>query len=286
MSDPAWEPKRFRRQVETIKSSSLTAVIETDAGRVFLKAINNPQGVHVLACEWIGTKLAHRFGLKTFDIAILELAEDDEIPLDDKTNAAPGPAFVTRAEDGHPMGGVASLRHIENLEDIAKLIVFDTWVRNCDRYAPGMGKDGNPRMNPDNLFLSADGASAGKLILKAIDHGHIFTCGKPLTPKLAHIETIKDDRLYGCFPFFRDIVTVKQIYECATELKEKRSGLCGGLLNDLPGAWEVSSETKQAIDRLLLERAVFLADNIEAIADEEFNHTPPLTTLRSRRKTK
>ena len=182
MSDPTWKPKQFRRHIETIASSSLTAVIETDADRAFLKAINNPQGVHVLACDWIGTKLAGRFGLKTFDIAILEIAEDDEIPLDGTTNAAPGPTFVTRAEEGQPLGGATSLRQVENIEDIARLIVFDTWVRNCDRYAPGMGKDGQPRMNPDNLFLSTDGATDGKLILKAIDHGHIFTCGKALTP--------------------------------------------------------------------------------------------------------
>ncbi len=282
MSNPAWLPKQFRRYIETIGSSSLTAVIETDAGRAFLKAINNPYGVHVLACDWIGTKLARRFGLKTFDMAILELAEDDEIPLDDKTNAAPGPAFVTRAEEGQPMGGGASLEQIENVEDIARLIVFDTWVRNCDRYAPGIGKDGEPRMNADNLFLSADGASDGTLILKAIDHGHILTCGRPLTPKLANIEVIKEERLYGCFPFFRDIVTIEQLSQCAKELGEKRSRLCDRLLDDLPGAWDVSNETKHAINSLLLERAVFLADNIEAIADEEFKIEPRLTTSRQK----
>ena len=284
MSHSIWQPRQFRRYIETIESSSLTAVIETDAGRAYLKAINNPQGVHVLACDWIGTRLARRFGLKTFDIAILELAEDDEIPLDDKTNAAPGPAFVTRAEDGHPMGGPASLQQVGNLDDIARLIVFDTWVRNCDRYAPGMGKDGKPRMNTDNLFLSADGTPDGKLVLKAIDHGHVFTCGKPLTPKLASIETIKDERLYGCFPFFRDTATVKQIGECATELKESRSMLCSGLFGDLPAAWDVSNQTKQAINRMLLERAVFLADNIEAIADEEFNPQRP-SQLHDKRRT-
>jgi hypothetical protein len=200
-SNPEWQPTKFLRYIETIASSSLTVVIEMDVGRAFLKAINNPQGLHVLACEWIGTKLARRFGLKTFDSAIFEIGEDDEILLDDKTFAAPGPAFVTRAEDGHPMGGEKSLRQIENVEDMARAIVFDTWVRNCDRYAPGMGKDGAPRMNADNLFLSADGASGEKFILKVIDHGHIFTCGKPLTPKLANIEMIKEERLYGCFPF-------------------------------------------------------------------------------------
>jgi hypothetical protein len=207
--------------------------------------------------------------------AHFEIGEDDEIPLDDKTFAAPGPAFVSRAEDGHPMGGEKSLRQIENVEDIARVIVLDTWVRNCDRFAPGMGRDGASRMNADNLFLSADGASGEKLILKVIDHGHVFTCGRPLTPKLANIEMIKEERLYGCFPFFRNLVTVEQICQCAAELRQERLNLCSGVLDDLPAAWEVSSEARQAIDRFLLERAVFLADNIEAIAENAFNTETP-----------
>jgi HipA-like protein len=273
--DPTWQPKQFRRYIETIHSSSLTAVIETDAGRGYLKAINNPQGVHVLACDWIGTKLARRLGLKTFDIAILELNDDDEIRLNDNLNAASGPTFITRAEEGQPMGGPTSLKQIDNVEDITKLIVFDTWVRNCDRYAPGMGKDNKPRMRLDNLFLSADGASEGKLLLKAIDHGHIFTCGKPLRPALANIEMTKEKKLYGCFPFFRSFVSIEQICQCAKELKENCPRLCKGLLDDLPDAWEVSSETRKAIDKFLLERAAFLTDNIKVIAQEELGLDDP-----------
>jgi HipA-like protein len=273
--DSRWQPKQFRRYIETIKSSSLTAVIETDAGRAYLKAINNPQGVHVLACDWIGTRLARRFGLRTFDIAILEIAEDDEIRVNDRLNAAPGPAFITRAEEGEPMGGEASLKRIDNLDDVVRLIVFDTWVRNCDRYAPGMGRGDQPRMRPDNLFLSADGAPEDKLFLKAIDHGHIFTCGRQLTPSIANIEMIKEEKLYGCFPFFHGVVSVEQICWCAKELKEKCPSLCSKLMTDLPDAWDVSSETRQAIDRFLLERAAFLADNIKVIAQEELGCNDP-----------
>jgi hypothetical protein len=43
----------------------------------------------------------------------------------------------------------------------------------------------------------------------------------------------------------------------------------------LPAAWEVSSEARQAVGRFLLERAVFLADNIKAISENAFNTETP-----------
>ena len=95
------------------------------------------------------------------------------------------------------MGGLRALTSVENIEDIARIVVFDTWVRNCDRYAPGWGRDGQPRINLDNLFLSEDGAPEGKFMLKPIDHGHIMTCGKAVTRDLANIDATKDERLYG-----------------------------------------------------------------------------------------
>ena len=132
---PDWRPTTFLRYIETVESSSRTAIIETDEGRAYLKAINNPQGVHVLACDWLGTKLARRFGLHTFDVAVLYLTEDDEIPLDDGF-AGLGPAFVARAENDESgtLGGERTLANVTNLEDLARIIVFDTWTKNCDRY--------------------------------------------------------------------------------------------------------------------------------------------------------
>jgi hypothetical protein len=56
-------------------------LIQTDAGATYLKAINNPEGPHVLACDLFGTQLARRFGLRTFDVTVLEIGDLDEIPL-------------------------------------------------------------------------------------------------------------------------------------------------------------------------------------------------------------
>ena len=265
MTDCPWQPTTFLRYIETIGSSSLTAIVQTDAGRAYLKAINNPQSPHVLACDWIGTKLAQRFGLRTFDVAILELEEGDEIPLDQNTFAEIGPAFIAREEKGEPSVSPSSLRHVQNLEDISKLIVFDTWVRNCDRYCPA-DENEPERINRDNFFLSEEGAKSGKFILKAIDHGHIFTCGKSLRRNLADIANVKDKRLYGLLPDFSPHVTADQIVQVAVEkLKKVSADFWDDLIDSVPVKWQVSAETKEAISRFLLERARFLADNIEAI---------------------
>jgi hypothetical protein len=257
-----WQPTTFLRYIETIGSSSLTAVVQTDAGRAYLKAINNPQSPHVLACDWIGTRLAQRFGLPTFDAAILELEEGDEIPLEPNTLAEIGPAFVTREENGEPLVSSSSLR---NLADIPRLIVFDTWVRNCDRHRPA-NEEEPARINLDNLFLSEENAAPGSFILKAIDHGHIFTCGKALHRNLADIAYVKDERLYGVFPFFRQYVTIEQLIEVAAELSDVQADFWEDFIASLPAAWQVSAEAKRAVSRFLLERARFLADNIEAVA--------------------
>jgi hypothetical protein len=266
LANNPWRPTTFLRYVETIGSSSLTAIVQTDAGRAYLKAINNPQSPHVLACDWIGTNLARRFGLQTFDVAILEIEDGDEIPLDQNTIAQIGPAFVTCEEKGEPLAGESSLRSVQNLGDIPRLVVFDTLVRNCDRHRPANEEEPR-RINRDNLFLSEEGAEEGKFILKAIDHGHIFSCGRPLTRNLADIANVKDDRLYGLFPFFEEYVTTEEIARIALEeLQNLRAEMWEDLLNSVPTAWQVSSDAKQAIGRLLLERARFLADNIESIA--------------------
>lgn len=120
-----WQPTTILRYTETVASSSRTAVVETDAGEAYLKAINNPEGPQVLACDWVGTHLAQRFGLPTFDTAILEIDEIDEIPIEG-TFASSGPAFVTRGEVGSTMGGGKALKNVENIADLPRLVVFDT----------------------------------------------------------------------------------------------------------------------------------------------------------------
>lgn len=265
---PDWRPTTFLRYIETVESSSRTAIIETDAGRAYLKAINNPQGVHVLACDWLGTKLARRFGLSTFDVSILQITDDDEIPLDGGLSQI-GPAFVARSENGTTLGGEKAFAKVTNLDDLAKIIVFDTWTKNCDRHGPGLGKAGEARENLDNLFLSEENAPKGKFVLKPIDFGHIITCGRELNARIANIDSIREERVYGFFPFFDGHVSRDHIIEESERLRTINNDQWQDLIADLPADWNVNDETKEAIDRFLIGRARFLADEFPRLLPAE-----------------
>jgi len=76
--------------------------------------MGNPEGPHALVSEYVGTQLAEWFGLSTFDYALVELT-DDEIPFAKGESATPGPAFITRKEDGETCSGTA-LRRIAKVD--------------------------------------------------------------------------------------------------------------------------------------------------------------------------
>jgi HipA-like protein len=185
-----WQPTQFVRFEKAFDTSVGTSTVVTDAGKAYLKALGNRQGPHALVCEWVGTRLADWFGLATFDYALLMLDENDEIPLPRGLRALPGSAFVTREEPGFSWGGdPKELETLANPADVSRLVVFDTWTRNCDRHSPA-----GSRVHYDNVFFSREGVSADVSRLIAMDHTHCFTCGKDLDASMANIETVKDPR--------------------------------------------------------------------------------------------
>jgi hypothetical protein len=65
-------------------TSARTALVETDGGFGYLKAMGGPEGPHTLAAEVVATQLAEWLGLPTFDCAIITIDQMDEIPFVDK----------------------------------------------------------------------------------------------------------------------------------------------------------------------------------------------------------
>lgn len=259
---PSWPPTRFVRFERSLKTSMRTAQIVTDAGKAYCKAMGNPEGPHALACECVGTRLAKWLGLPTFDCAILTLDDLDEIPFDDGGQASPGPAFVTRAQKGHPWGGTArELELVENPEDVAKLVVFDTWTLNCDRHPADLD---SRKPNYDNVFLTEEGASPGHFRLIAMDHTHCFTCGRDLNERIASIDRTKDDRVYGLFPGFVPTVQAQRVaVEAAAERLRAFDGTVGTeIVSTIPADWQVSDTARAALVDLMTQRAGFVADNI------------------------
>ena len=133
----------------------------TDAGRCYLKALGNKEGPHALAAEWVGTALADWIGLQ--NVRRVEAGRSPPMTRSRwATSGVRSPVRPSRceAEPGASWGGtVDELKATENASDVARLVVFDTWVRNCDRYPPDITVR---KPNPDNVFLSSRGAKRGK----------------------------------------------------------------------------------------------------------------------------
>ncbi len=239
-----------------------TARILTDAGKAYCKAMGNPQGPHALACEWVGTQLARWLGLPTFDFAILRLEELDEIPLPGGGRIAPGPAFVTRAETGHTWGGdPAELELLDNPDDVARLVVFDTWTLNCDRHPPDLA---TRRPNRDNVFLSGENAAPGRFRLVAMDHTHCFTCGRDLNAAVARIDCVREERLFGLFSGFVPLVKDRRsiVQDTAARLGSLDAETCRAMVDSIPPEWEVDRTARTALVRLVHDRAGFVADRM------------------------
>ncbi len=210
----------------------------------------------MLACDLVGTHLAAAFGLPTFDYALVQISEMDELPFHAGGQAQPGPAFVTRAEPGAPWGGDSrALNRVSNQADISRLVCMDTWLRNPDRHGP----NGN-RVNLDNVFFSMETGNE-QVELRAMDFTHAFVNGRDLTKRVQEIANVKDEGIYGLFPAFRkrlDRSVVRDFCERLAVFGESADAV--GLI---PDEWEVEGDAKNALKGFIEQRAGYLADTLE-----------------------
>lgn len=135
-------------------------------------------------------------------------------------------------------------------------MVFDTWVLNCDRHAP----NGRRRPNYNNVFLSEE-APAGYLLLKAMDHTHAFSCGRDLTPRIAHLDRIRDPNGYGLFPGFLSRLDPDAFHEAINDLAHLPRQFVEEIVRSVPREWDVSQATRTALTELIIQRALYLAQN-------------------------
>ncbi len=268
LNGSGWTPTAFRRFAKYFPTSLCTALVETDLGLGYLKGLGNPEGPHCLACEFVGSSLAEWLGAPTLDWSILIVQPSDEIPIKDGQRIQPGSSFITRAErNAVTWGGDGDeLLKLSNSETITELIILDTWFRNCDRYAP----DGK-RRNFDNVLFVREISRRKPYRLVAMDFSHAFTCGDELTKRLPYIEYVKDERVYGLFPEFRDHLRKDVIQSCAQKLGTFRSAVANDIVSRVPHEWGVSNEVRLAWINLICGRAHFLATNIETILSPQLD---------------
>lgn len=257
-----WAPTTIYRVIhDPVPSSTSPSLVDTDRGQGFVKVLGNPEGPHALVSEYVGTCLAGWMKLPTFDHAIIQITQEDEIVLTTGQLAQPGPAFITRKEDGESWSGERDeLKAVTNIDIVSRLVVFDTWIRNRDRY---MQEGLRIRRNERNVFLSAEGAPSGKVLLKAIDHTHCFSDSNTLSKKLAHIDTIQDSRTYGLFPEFRPFLNRQLLAEALDRLSDLKQSVIEAVVAEVPSEWDLDRQSQDALLDFIVRRAEFVANTIE-----------------------
>ena len=274
----SFAPTEIKRISKALPTSACTMVVETDCGTAYLKALGNEEGPWTLACELIGTRLAQWLGLSTFEFAQIEVKPYHNIRFHNGKSAIPGPAFITRSERGEQWDGtIAPLRRLSNLEDIGRLVLFDTWTLNCDRFFRKNDDIGTkPRCNLGNVFLQEDPQN-GALEMKAMDHTHCFSCGKEVSPKIADLPTIRDPRIFGLFPEFKRLLTRNELKLPIADLRKIDMATLNRAFQDIPKEWEVNADTQTAMKTFLISRAAYVCDTIsntiwpqQTLISEEF----------------
>jgi hypothetical protein len=259
MTTTPWQPRRLLRVIQSYDTSMGTTYVKTDATFAYIKALGNRQGPHCLASELVASSLARWFGLTVPDFAILPLPTDAAFDLPRSARAQPGPAFVSHHTPGRTWGGEASeLAALENPTDITRLVVFDTWVRNCDRHPPDLT---TRKPNYANVYL-ADTDSPNRCRLLAIDHTHCFDSGRDFTHRLADIDKVQDPRTYGLFPAFRPYLDVGELAWCRSLLLSATREMVAGQVALIPAEWDVPARAAAALVDMICGRAAFVASMI------------------------
>lgn len=261
----SWHPTFLKKFIESFETSTGPSRIETDAGEAIIKALGNNQGPHALARELIAIRLANWFNLPIFEYAVMELQKDDVIPLGKQKRAEPGPAFVTKYHVGQKWDGTEEgLKLVENCQIITKLVVFDNWILNVDRYPPDPG---TRKANFGNVFLSEVGASKGKFRIIVMDHSHCLRVRntEDLSKSIANIDYIKEERPYGVFPAFVTQLKKSFLDSALSQLGGFTESDADQVLFEIPLEWKVTSEVRVALKKFLVQRADFLVQRLPII---------------------
>jgi hypothetical protein len=113
--------------------------------------------------------------------------------------------------------------------------------------------------------------SDGKFQLLAMDHTHCFNCGRNLNAQLAHIDLVKDDRIYGLFPEF--IPFIRPNWQILTDAVGKLKTLDKNWLQDtigaIPAEWQVDAAGRTALATLVFDRAKYMTETFISLLEPQ-----------------
>ena len=251
-SGQRWQPREIKRVIGVMDTSTKPIFASTDAGNSVVKYLGNRSGATALLCELIGSELANAVGLTTPDFAVARLPKID-LPDPSLTMEA-GPAFFSRWEEAVRLEPDSELlASLRQLDQLSLLVVFDTWIRNSDRYCTqddfGFGVE-----NYDNVLLSPDKRKVRMLV---IDHSHALV--------EADFESeigaawIAEERVYGLFPEFVPHLTPQRVRKALSAVCRVDEALALRVCRSAPSEWGMTEGLAVRLARCIVERGARLA---------------------------
>lgn len=154
--------KRIRKVYTKEQGCTCPASVELADGRkAILKYPKNPYGEIVLVNEYLSYNIAREIGLTIPDFGIALIAEDatlePQVADSYGIDLFEGVSFFCEYIPATIKASLGVLKHVENLDESCKLILFDQIIKNCDRYA-------------SNVIITTTAATK----MYAIDHSHAF----------------------------------------------------------------------------------------------------------------
>jgi len=239
--------------------------VMTNDGPAIVKYMGNQAGPDALICELIGTELANCIGLATPDFAVAHMPAL-VLPNHPFLRVESGPAFFSKWGDDTTSFSPRStlLGNLRKPDDIAKLVAFDTWLRNKDRFSAPVDHAYGCE-NFDNLLLRAD---KRKVQLLVIDHSHAIA-ETTLEDELGQ-GWVDEQKVYGMFPEFVQYVTQRGIQGALAEINKIDVERIERICQEVPRDWGMTHALAQRLSNCIAERSRKLASWLPALLFDQY----------------
>ena len=103
-----------------------------------------------------------------------------------------------------------------------------------------------------------------------MDHTHCFIHREQWTQKIANIEAVKDELVYGLFPEFQRFLRREMLLACLNDLRNVKTEHVRPIVTSIPQKWEVAPDMREALLEFIVGRARFLANNMLPIVERDY----------------
>jgi hypothetical protein len=81
--------------------------------------------------------------------------------------------------------------------------------------------------------------------------------------RIAFIDNVRDEQIYGLFPQFQDLVDRAGISRFATRLTQFTADVASAFISLVPQEWDISSDARGDWAAMITQRAQFVAETVE-----------------------